>query len=138
MNFLELQFLADDLVDCFKTINVYQRLITSNVLFDNWIGGWDMRKKIVTCRLYRFFFTKKLLRMTVGVTPAENKYCTVKKNTLTGLVNCKKTTRHHAHLSLCAKSRETKDVKSRKWPKISIGAIFLTFRGQISRNCKFF
>ena len=62
MNFLELQFLADDLVDCFKTINVYQRLITSNVLFDNWIGGWDMRKKIVRCRLYRFFFTKNSYR----------------------------------------------------------------------------
>ena len=33
------------------------------------------------------------------------------KNTLTGLANCKKTTRHHAHLSLCAKSRKTNDAK---------------------------
>ena len=46
-------------------------------------------------------------------------------------MNCKKTTRHHAHLSLCAKSRKTNDVKSRKWPKTSIWAIlFLLFRGQ--------
>ena len=29
------------------------------------------------------------------------------KNTLTGPANCKKTTRHHAHLSLRAKSRKT-------------------------------
>ena len=46
------------------------------------------------------------------------------KNTLTGPTNCKKTTRHHAHLSLCAKSRKTNDAKSRKWPKTSIWAIF--------------
>ena len=46
------------------------------------------------------------------------------KNTLPGQVNCKKTTKHHAHLSLCAKSRETKNVKLRKWPKTSVWAIF--------------
>ena len=60
------------------------------------------------------------------------------KNTLTGLANCKKTTRHHAYLSLCAKSRKTNDAKLRKWPKTSIWAIFWQFRGQISPNCKFF
>ena len=54
------------------------------------------------------------------------------KNTLTRLANCKKTTRHHADLSLCAKSRKTNDAKSRKWPKSSIQAIFGRFRGQIS------
>ena len=46
------------------------------------------------------------------------------KNTLTGPVNCKKTTRHHAHQSLCAKSRKTNDAKSKKWTKTSIWAIF--------------
>ena len=46
------------------------------------------------------------------------------KNTLTGPVNYKKTARHHAQLSLCAKSRKTNDAKSRKWPKTSIWAIF--------------
>ena len=60
------------------------------------------------------------------------------KNSLTGPVNCKKTTRHHAHLSLYAKSRKTDDAKSRKWPKTSIWAIFWRFRRQISPNCKFF
>ena len=60
------------------------------------------------------------------------------KNILTGPVKCKKTTRHHAHLSLCAKSRKTNDAKSRKWSKTSIWAIFGRFRGQISPNCKFF
>ena len=64
-------------------------------------------------------------------------YLTVNKNTLTGPANCKKTTRHHAHLS-CAKSRKTDDAKSRKWPKTSIWAIFWRFRGQISPNCIFF
>ena len=49
------------------------------------------------------------------------------KNKLTGPANCKKTTRHHAHLSLCAKSRKTNDAKSRKWPKTSIWAIFDDF-----------
>ena len=62
----------------------------------------------------------------------------VNKNTLTGLANCKKTTRHHAHLSLCAKSRKTNDAMSRKWPNTSVWAIFWRFRGQISPNCKFF
>ena len=37
------------------------------------------------------------------------------KNSLTGPVNCKKTTRHHVHLSLCAKLRKTNDAKSRKF-----------------------
>ena len=46
------------------------------------------------------------------------------RNTLTGPANCKTTTRHHAHLSLCAKSRKTNDAKSRKWPKTSIWAVF--------------
>ena len=44
------------------------------------------------------------------------------KNTLTGLGNCKKTTRHHLHLS-CAKSRQTNNGKWRKWPKTSVWAI---------------
>ena len=60
------------------------------------------------------------------------------KNTLTGPANCKKTTRHHAHLSLRAKSRKTNNAKSRKWPKTSIWAIFGRFLGQISPNCKSF
>ena len=47
-------------------------------------------------------------------------------NTLSGPANCKKTTRH-VHLSLCAKSRKTKDAKSRKWPKNLIWAIFDDF-----------
>ena len=46
------------------------------------------------------------------------------KNTLTGLKKCTKTTRHHAFLSLRAKSKETNDAKSRKRPKTSTCAIF--------------
>ena len=60
------------------------------------------------------------------------------KNTLTRPANCKKTTGHHIHLSLCAKSRKTNDAKSRKSPKTSIWAIFWQFRVQISSNCNFF
>ena len=58
------------------------------------------------------------------------------KNKLNGLANCKKTTTHHSHLLLCAKSKKTNDAKSRKWPKTLISTFF--FRGQISPNCKFF
>ena len=50
------------------------------------------------------------------------------KYTLTGPANCKKTTRHHAHLSLWEKSRKTNDAKSRKWPKTSIGYFFEDFK----------
>ena len=64
--------------------------------------------------------------------------CTCHKNTLTGPAICQKTTRHHAHLSLCAKSRNANDAKSKKWLQTSIWAIFLRFQGQISSNCKFF
>ena len=52
-------------------------------------------------------------------------YIEFNKNILTGPVNCKKTARHHAHLSLCAKARKTNDSKLRKWPKTSIWAYFL-------------
>ena len=60
------------------------------------------------------------------------------KNTLTGPAHCKKTTRHHAHLSLSAKPKKANGTKSREWSKTSILAIFWRFRGQISPNCKFF
>ena len=46
------------------------------------------------------------------------------KNTLTGPADFKKTTRHHAHLSLSTKPRKANDAKSRKWRKTSIWAIF--------------
>ena len=46
----------------------------------------------------------------------------INKNTLTGPANCKKTTKHHVHLPLCAKSRKTNNAKSRKFPKTSIWA----------------
>ena len=60
------------------------------------------------------------------------------KNTLTWPANCKKITRHHAHLSSWAKLRKTNDSKSRKLLKTSIWEIFGRFRGQISPNCKCF
>ena len=49
------------------------------------------------------------------------------KNIFSGQANCKKTTRHYAHLSLCAKSRKTNDAKSRKWPKNLIWQFFDDF-----------
>ena len=57
------------------------------------------------------------------------------KNTLTGPVNCKKTTRHPAQLSVCGKSRKANNAKSRK---CAIWAIFWQCRGQVSPNWKFF
>ena len=52
------------------------------------------------------------------------------KNALTGPANCKKITRHHAHLSLCARSKKTNDAKPRKWPKNAIWAIFDDFEAK--------
>ena len=40
--------------------------------------------------------------------------CTNNKNALTWPVNCKKTNRHHAHISLRAKLRKHNDAKPRK------------------------
>ena len=45
---------------------------------------------------------------------AGNYISKVNKNTPTGPANCKKTTRLHAQLPLCTKSRKTNDAKSRK------------------------
>ena len=59
------------------------------------------------------------------------------KNALTGPANCKKTTRHHVHLWLCAKSRKTNDAKSRKWPKTSIWAIFDGFEIKYVQTANF-
>ena len=59
------------------------------------------------------------------------------KNTLAGPANCKKTTRHHDHLSLCAKSRKTDDAKSRKWPKTLIWAIFDDFEAKFLQIANF-
>ena len=76
-----------------------------------------------------FNFYMKFLCLTLeNIKPIERLIITnwYNKNTLTGTANCKKTTRHHVHLSLYAKSRKTNDAKSRKWPKTSIWAIFLT------------
>ena len=46
------------------------------------------------------------------------------KNILTGPENCQKTTTHHAHLSIFAKSMKTNDAKSTKWPKPQFGQFF--------------
>ena len=65
------------------------------------------------------------MRMILVGVKTKNKINSLKnKNTLTGPENCKKTTRHHALLSVFAKSRKTNGAKSRKWPKTSIWAIF--------------
>ena len=61
----------------------------------------------------------------------------INQNTLTGPSNCKKTTSHHAHLSLCAKSRKINDAKSRKWPKTSIWADFFGHNFEV-KYLKFF
>ena len=49
---------------------------------------------------------------------------TYNKKTLTGPTNCKKTTRHHGHLTLCAKSRKTNDAKSKNGQKPQFGQFF--------------
>ena len=57
----------------------------------------------------------------------KKKKCTLNKNTLTGPANCKKTTRHHAHLSLCAKSRKTNDASRENGQKPQFGQFFDNF-----------
>ena len=88
-----------------------------------------LKRRRVSTRKYNERL-RRLLRRT--------KIANENKNALTGPANCKKTTRHFAHLSFCAKSRKTNDAKSRNWPKTSFWAIFWQFRGQISPNSKFF
>ena len=55
-NFLELQFLVDDLVDFCRMINVNQYLFILNVLFDEVDRGLEHKKHILLdiYRLYRF------------------------------------------------------------------------------------
>ena len=48
------------------------------------------------------------------------------KNTFTGLANCKKTTRHHAH-QLCAKSRKTNDASPENGQKRQFRQFFDDF-----------
>ena len=51
-------------------------------------------------------------------------------NILTGSANCKKTTKHHAHLSLCAKSKKANDAKSKKGQKPQFGQFFDDFEAK--------
>ena len=54
------------------------------------------------------------------------------KNTLTGPASCKKTTRHHTHLSLCEKLRKTNNLKTRKC-FFRFGQILKISRSNISK-----
>ena len=49
------------------------------------------------------------------------------KNTLTGPVNCKKITRHHAHLSFCTESRKTNNASRENGQKPQFGQFFDDF-----------
>ena len=87
----------------------------------------QIRRKLTKSLIENFLFcavTSLLENQTPVVILAIWLFINRNKNTLTGPVNCKKTTRHHAHQSLCAKSRKTNDAKSKKWTKTSIWAIF--------------
>ena len=52
----------------------------------------------------------------------------VNKTTMTGPANCKKTTRHHDHLSLCATSRKTNDASQENGQKPQFGQFFDDFK----------
>ena len=82
-------------------------------LFRFWNKRFCQRSILTASKMYELSFSSISIR---------------NKNTLTGPVDCKKTNRHHAHLSLWAKSRKTDDSKSRM-AKTSIWAIFWRFRG---------
>ena len=105
------------------------------IKFQKWIFASDFGRKMLGWQKILLLCVSRTCCSPYGYLWTMSKW---NKNTLTGLANFKKTTRHHTHLSLCAKSRKTNDAKSRKWPKTSIWAIFWRFRGQISPNCKFF
>ena len=54
------------------------------------------------------------------------------KNTLTGPATCNETTRHHAHLPPCSKSRKTNDAKLRKMAKnLNLGNFLTILRSNI-------
>ena len=79
-NFLELQFLFDDLVDFCRMINVNQCLFILNVLFDEVDRGFEHKKHIFLdiYRLYRFLRKPLMddLNQWLIVTLAKNKHST--------------------------------------------------------------
>ena len=80
--------------------------------------------KLQTCTLLLSILLSMKKNQQQHLIHVAEKKSLMNKNTLTGRVNYKKTARHHAQLSLCAKSRKTNYAKSKKWPKTSIWAIF--------------
>ena len=79
--------------------------------------------------IFSKYFTNIVKNLDI---PKEN------KNTLTGPAICKKTTRHHAHLSLCAKSRKTNDANSRQDQKPQFGQSFDDFEVKYLQIANFF
>ena len=79
-NFLELQFLVDNLVDFCRMINVNQFLFILNVLFDEVDRGLEHKKHILLeiYHLYRFLRKPLMddLNQWVIVTLAENNHST--------------------------------------------------------------
>ena len=119
----------------FPNLKCHQNILTDKIIIIISKRTLSIYPPLNTQNFQLWFF---LYKSNLWTKYFQNLWNKQKKNTLTGPVNCKKTTRHHAPLSLCAKSRTTNDAKSRKWPKTSNWTIFWQFRGQIPRNCKFF
>ena len=68
-----------------------------------------------------YYIIKQMLNVITKKKAGKDTY---NKKTLTGPTNCKKTTRHHGHLTLCAKSRKTNDAKSKNGQKPQFGQFF--------------
>ena len=111
-----------------KTYFVKYTLYKQKFSIMHWFSKYvQIRRKLTKSLIENFLFcavTSLLENQIPVVILAIWLFINRNKNTLTGPVNCKKTTRHHAHQSLCAKSRKTNDAKSKKWTKTSIWAIF--------------
>ena len=83
----------------------------------NFMGNSDFEQ---TFFYFVYLLVKQKFFSVLDKSLPEQSKSKIKKNELTGPANCKKTSRYHAHLSLCAKSRKTNDEKSNKWLKTTI------------------
>ena len=76
---------------------------------------------MVTYHRMSYYIINQMLNVITKKKAGKDTY---NKKTLTGPTNCKKTTRHHGHLTLCAKSRKTNDAKSKNGQKPQFGQFF--------------
>ena len=101
---------------CFK-LTMHTELLCSEAICNIFL-----KEPVFQMENYYFWIYNQVFQLKLFLSVWKDSCFFKSKNTLTGPANWKKTTRHYADLSLCAKSRKSNDAKLRKWPKNSIWA----------------